>query len=267
VPGRKDARTVVIPVTGAVVPPSAKRAEVSVTVLGVTETKTFSPVTPNLSYTFTWDGKDAYGREWPGQTVADVRVGLVYDGVYENVRTFGAYGDGQAVTGDKTRQEIGLRRGYEVPLGARDQTQLGMGGWSLSEHHAYDPAGRVLYLGDGTTRYASDIGPTLRIVAGTGRFGGGGDGGQAAQAEFASPDGIAVDARGVLYVSESLGHRIRKIEKGVISTLAGTGTQGHTGEGGQRPSQTSTLRSRSPCCGMVGFASQSSMPTRCDALD
>ena len=268
-PGRKDARTVTVPVTGAVVPPSAKRAEVSVTVLGVTETKTYAPLTPNLTHTFTWNGKDAYGRDWPGQTVAEVRVGLVYDGVYQNVRTFGAYGDGEAVTGDKTRQEVGLRRGYEVPVGARDQTALGLGGWSLSEHHVYDPAGRVLYRGDGVTRYATDLGATLRIVAGSGRFGGAGDGGQATQAELASPDGVAVDAKGTIYVSESLGHRVRKIENGVISTFAGTGTQGHTGDGGpatqaniDTPRSVTVLRD-----GRVCFAEQYSDFVRCVGRD
>jgi RHS repeat-associated protein len=52
--------TFTVPVTEAVVPPSAKRAEVEVTVLGVTETKTYA-IAPNLKHTFTWNGLDAYG--------------------------------------------------------------------------------------------------------------------------------------------------------------------------------------------------------------
>lgn len=269
VPGRKDARSIEIPLTGATVPPSAKRAEITVSVLGTSETKVVSPLTPNLVHTFTWSGKDAYGRDWPGQTVAEVRVGIVYDGVYQNVRSFGAFGDGEAVTGDKTRQEIGLNRRYEVALGARDQTALGLGGWSLSEHHVYDPAGRVLYMGDGTTRYAADSGATLRIIAGTGTFGGGGDGGPATSAELASPEGVAVDGRGTIYVSETLGHRVRKIEKGIITTFAGTGTQGHTGDGGQAksanidtPRSVTVLRD-----GRVCFAEQYSDAVRCVGAD
>ena len=250
-------------------PTSAKRAEVTVSVLGMTETKVFGPLTPNLSYTFMWSGKDAYGRDWPGQTVAEVRVGLVYDGVYQNTRSFGSFGDGVAVTGDKTRQEIGLNRRYEVALGARDQTALGFGGWSLSEHHVYDPAGRVLYRGDGRTRNAADIGATLRILAGNGRFGGAGDGGPALAAELSAPDGIAVDENGVLYVSESLAHRVRKIDKGVVSTFAGTGTQGQAGDGGpataallNTPRSVTVLRD-----GRICFTEQYADDVRCVGKD
>ncbi|MBK6464596.1 MAG: hypothetical protein IPF92_26870 [Myxococcales bacterium] len=185
------------------------------------------------------------------------------------MRSFGAYGDGEALTGDKTRQEVFLRRTYEVPVGARDQTALGLGGWSLSEHHVYDPAGRVLYRGDGTTRYAADLGATLHIVAGNGRFGGAGDGGQASQAELALPDGVAVDPKGTIYVSESLGHRIRKIEGGVITGFAGTGTQGHTGDGGpatqaniDTPRAVTVLRD-----GRVCFAEQYADSVRCVGRD
>jgi hypothetical protein len=241
-PGRKDARTLTVPVTGATVPPTAKRAEVSVTVLGVTETKTFAPLTPNLTHTFTWNGKDAYGRDWPGQTVAEVRVGLVYDGVYQNVRTFGAYGDGEAVTGDKTRQEVGLRRGYEVPIGARDQTALGLGGWSLSAHHVYDPAGRVLYRGDGTTRYAADIGATLRILAGSGRFGGAGDGGPPLAADLASPDGVAWTRRGRCMSPRASGTESARSRAASSPPSRGRGHKATRGTAGPRRWQPSTRR-------------------------
>jgi RHS repeat-associated protein len=269
VPGRADARTVVIPVTGAAVPASANRAEVTVTVLGVTETQTFDSLAPNLTHTFVWNGQDAYGREWPGQTVGEVSVALFYDGVYQNIRSFGAYGDGEAVTGDKTRREIALRRRYEVPLGARDQTALGLGGWSLSEHHVYDSAGRVLYRGDGTTRRADDIGATVRTIAGNGKSGGGGDGGPALGAEFEFPEAVAMNANGTMYVAESLGHRIRKIEGGIVTTFAGTGVAGHTGEGGpatqaaiNTPASVIVLRD-----GRVCFAETYAYSVRCVGRD
>ncbi len=269
VPGRKDGSTVTVPVTGSSVPASAKRAEVSVTVLGVTDAKTFSTLTPNLTHTFTWNGKDAYGRDWPGETLAEVRVGLVYDGVYQNVRSFGAFGDGESVTGDKTRQEVTLNRRYEVRIGARDQTQLGFGGWSLSAHHVYDPAGRVLYRGDGARRTTDGIGASVRAIAGSGRYGLSGDGGPALAADFSSPDGLALDPSGTMYVSESIAHRIRKIEKGVVSRFAGTGKQGHTGDGGpataadiDTPRSVTVLRDGRMC-----FAEQYSDTVRCVGKD
>jgi RHS repeat-associated protein len=233
VPGRKDLGKIVVPVTGATVPASLKRAEVAVTVLGVTEEKTFDKATPNLTHVYSWNGKDAYGRDWPGETVAEVRVGLVYDGVYQNVRSFGAYGDGETVSGDKSRQEITLNRRYEVRIGARDQSQLGFGGWSLSAHHVYDPAGRVLYRGDGQRLTADGIGATIRVEAGSGAYGSTAEDTTAAAATFASPDAIAVDSAGAIYVAESIANRIRKIENGKVTLFAGTGEAGHTGDGGQ----------------------------------
>lgn len=126
-----------------------------------------------------------------------------------------------------------LNRRYEARIGARDQSQLGFGGWSLSAgHDFYNHAGRVLYRGDGMRRTADGIGASVRVVAGVGRYGGAGDGGPALAAEFAIPDGITLDPTGIVYVSESIGHRVRKMGKGVVTLFAGTGTQGHTGDGG-----------------------------------
>jgi len=73
---------------------------------------------------------------------------------------------------------------------------------------------------------------TLTIVAGN-TYGFGGDGGPAANARFASPSGVARDSMGNLYIADTYNHRIRKITKdGVITTIAGTGTAGFTGDGG-----------------------------------
>ncbi len=60
-----------------------------------------------------------------------------------------------------------------------------------------------------------------------------GDGGSAIQASLKHPLGVAVDRSGNVYVSEYFGHRIRKVTPtGVISTVAGTGTNGYSGDGG-----------------------------------
>ena len=50
--------------------------------------------------------------------------------------------------------------------------------------------------------------------------------GTLAVAQFNSPTGVAVDKAGVIYVADWKNQRIRKIEKGMVSTLAGDGTQG-----------------------------------------
>ncbi|MGE0131649.1 MAG: Ig-like domain-containing protein [Blastocatellales bacterium] len=64
-------------------------------------------------------------------------------------------------------------------------------------------------------------------------YGSGGDGGAAANAALFFPTGAAFDGAGNLYVSDTGNHRIRKVTpSGVISTLAGTGTAGFSGDGG-----------------------------------
>lgn len=66
----------------------------------------------------------------------------------------------------------------------------------------------------------------------------GGDGtsgyldGAALGSEFATPAAVAVDAKGNVYVADSVNHRVRMISNGIISTVAGDGTQGYTGDKG-----------------------------------
>ena len=61
-----------------------------------------------------------------------------------------------------------------------------------------------------------------------------GDGGLATAAQLNQPNGIAVDASGNIYISDSQDNRIRLVTKstGKISTIAGTGTAGYSGDGG-----------------------------------
>ena len=71
------------------------------------------------------------------------------------------------------------------------------------------------------------------IVAGTGTCGFSGDGGPATKAQLNDPNGIAFDSAGNLYFSDSNNHRIRRIDpNGIITTVAGTGAVGHSGDGG-----------------------------------
>jgi sugar lactone lactonase YvrE len=74
---------------------------------------------------------------------------------------------------------------------------------------------------------------SVQVFAGTGKCGFSGDGGPAAGAEIDDPNGIAFDAAGNLYFADSNNHRIRRIDpQGIITTVAGTGVEGHTGDGG-----------------------------------
>jgi hypothetical protein len=60
-----------------------------------------------------------------------------------------------------------------------------------------------------------------------------GDGGPATQAALNEPGGVSVDANSNLYIADTLNNRIRKVTAaGVISTVAGNGQQGYSGDGG-----------------------------------
>ncbi len=74
----------------------------------------------------------------------------------------------------------------------------------------------------------------ISTAAGTGTQGYSGDGAAAAAARLRSPIDVAVDGSGNLYIADTGNHRIRKVDAstGNISTAAGTGTQGYSGDGG-----------------------------------
>ncbi|MFI2238649.1 NHL domain-containing protein [Streptomyces chrestomyceticus] len=73
----------------------------------------------------------------------------------------------------------------------------------------------------------------VSTVAGNGVSGPKGDGGPAASAQLHDPREVAVDGAGVLYIADALNHRVRRVTAdGKISTVAGTGTAGFSGDGG-----------------------------------
>lgn len=91
--------------------------------------------------------------------------------------------------------------------------------------------------GNNVIRKISSSG-TITTVAGNGTPGFSGDGGPATSAQLDSPYGVAVDADGNLYISDTNNQRIRKVfaSNGYIYTIAGTGTSGFSGDGGNATS-------------------------------
>ena len=68
--------------------------------------------------------------------------------------------------------------------------------------------------------------------AGNGSSGFSGDGGKAIQAKLNVPAGLAFDKNGNLFIADRNNHRIRKVDnRGIITTIAGTGTAGFSGDG------------------------------------
>ena len=97
-----------------------------------------------------------------------------------------------------------------------------------------DAAGN-LFIADASNHRIRKMDPagTISTVAGTGVEGFSGDGGPATEAQLHFPAGVFVDAAGNLFIADASNHRIRKVDPaGTISTVAGTGTAGFSGDGG-----------------------------------
>ena len=78
------------------------------------------------------------------------------------------------------------------------------------------------------------VSPTgiITTVAGNGTNGFTGDNGPATTAELSGIEGVAVDSAGNLYITDSFDSRIRQVSKGIITTFAGNGTAGASGDNG-----------------------------------
>jgi hypothetical protein len=74
----------------------------------------------------------------------------------------------------------------------------------------------------------------ISTFAGNGTDGYSGDGGQATAAEMAAPTDVTIDGSGNIFFCDDANHVVRKVNtSGVVSTVAGNGTYGYSGDGGQ----------------------------------
>ena len=93
--------------------------------------------------------------------------------------------------------------------------------------------GNYVYSTDSTWTYQQKS-SIITTYAGTGVAGSSGDGGLAANAQLHGPNGLAMDLSGNLYFSDYYNNKIRLITSaGIVTTYAGTGTQGSNGDGGK----------------------------------
>jgi RHS repeat-associated protein len=183
-----------------------------------------------------------------------------------------AFGQSSFATlpGIRGRVEITLWQEQRTRVGAGwDARAQGIGGWTLDAHHAYDHGSQTLLLGTGDRYSSRDVGQvinslttgafwgltvdgqgnvwftsghqikkrapdgTVTLVAGTGVQGYSGDGGPAINARLNSPYGMDVDGQGNLYFADYGNNRIRKVSPaGIITTVAGNGAYGFSGDGG-----------------------------------
>lgn len=117
--------------------------------------------------------------------------------------------------------------GYSGDNGAATAAQI-----NQPEGVALDAAGN-LYIADfGNNVVRKVSNGVITTVAGNGTKGYSGDGGPATSAQFRAPWGVAVDTAGNLYISDFASAVVRRVSGGVITTIAGNGTQGLGGDGG-----------------------------------
>jgi subtilase family serine protease len=112
---------------------------------------------------------------------------------------------------------------------------------------AVDSVGNLFIADDANQRVRRVDAATgvITTVAGNGTQGFSGDGGPATGASLSSPENVAVDSEGNLFIADLANHRVRRVDAvtGVITTVAGNGTAGFSGDGG--PATSASLASPS----------------------
>jgi RHS repeat-associated protein len=266
-----------ISITGDSISAALKKIYLVIEVAGRRFNDGFSP-SPNLETTFTWDGKDAYGRTLQGKQPMKVSIGYAYGLTPGTTDRFGYNFDGKiTVSGPFASPNFVIWQKFDEFIGGWDARGQGLGGWTLNEHHAYDASSRTLYMGNGEKRSTGSLSGIISTVAwgngvsdvaaapdgsiyfternlsrisrldpdgnvtvvagidgGPYNFPGySGDGGPAVNAHLNRPSSVAVGPDGSLYIGDTGNNVVRKVDtNGIITTVAGNGNWGYTGDGG-----------------------------------
>ena len=273
--------------SGATVPDTLKEILVEARVAGKTYTQSLAGL-PNRTSEIVWDGLDFRGQPVTGPIDARVSIGYVYDGFYASAgdypQSFGQ--PGTQLTTVPARREVVWWKNFDMPLNRKQGTLAE--GWTLSHHHqvsAVNPATLIKgngfsasrrvdivepFAGGGTGGdawldgpaidaylpapfdtvcdgagntfvsdraanrvYKIDADGIISAVAGDGTQGYSGDGEAALSAQLNWPCGLAIGSDGSLYIADSENHCVRKVDpEGMITTIAGTGVEGDSGDGG-----------------------------------
>jgi sugar lactone lactonase YvrE len=183
-----------------------------------------STLAGNGTLGFSGDGNPATSAmlNMPDRVAVD-GSGNVYFSVAGRIRKVNGAGTISTVAGMGTA-------GFVGDGGPATSAGLSLGGLGI----AVDGAGN-LYIADTAFQRVRkvDTSGIIRTIAGTGAAGYSGDGGPATSATFNDPQALAVDNAGNLYIVDNRNNCVRKVNpSGIISTVAGTGTAGYSGDGG-----------------------------------
>jgi hypothetical protein len=150
------------------------------------------------------DGSNLFISDSGHNRIREVSSGVI--STFAGTGAFGSSGDG----GLATKAQLAIPTGVAAD----------------SLHNIY-----IADTGNSEIRQVN-TGGIINTFAGNGSFGFGGDGGPATSAKLAGPTGVAADSSGNVYISDTFNERIRQVTGGIISTLAGTGKAGFSGDGG-----------------------------------
>jgi RHS repeat-associated protein len=266
VAGYAGANAIVIPVTASnQVPASVDHIDLDVDILGRTYHKEYcmpggkgcesgaeqvaSGHATGLEYDLVWDHRDGFGRLVTGGATANVTVTYWVGATYQctmyttggggNPSEFGATYESEGGCGTAARELTPVADSEQVQVGqSANASGAGLGEWDLSVHDSYDPRTGVLHSGDGSDTSVQTVAPVLSNLAGGG--GEEGDGGRATDASLDFPQGVLERPDGSVLIADCGASKVREVmPDGTISTFAGTGQEGDSGDGG--PATAATL--------------------------
>ncbi len=184
-----------------------------------------STVVGNGTSGYSGDGGDATAAQldYPRGVVFDSNGNMyIADSNNQRIRKVDTAGIISTVAGNGTS-------GYSGDGGDATATQL-----DFPTGVAFDSSGNM-YIADSINHRVRKVDTAGKIstVAGNGTSGYSGDGGDATAAQLYNPTGVAFDSNGNMYITDNANYRIRKVDTaGKISTVAGNGTSGYSGDGG-----------------------------------
>ncbi|MBI5311218.1 MAG: hypothetical protein HZB14_09395 [Actinobacteria bacterium] len=201
-PGRTDRSRFETKLTDSDPATSLELIELTIDIEGKRHEFEFAP-SPNASYTFQWDGRDASGRQLVGTHTAYVVLKHLYPITFGVPSTAGSqawarvseYGAGDLDvrrTGVKAIvEQRSLVQVEAPPATPADWKSEPVAGWDISSHHRFDPIAQTTLRGDGTREHPDELSKTFSRFAGLVPSGGGGGG------EEVSLYGPPFDADGV----------------------------------------------------------------------
>jgi hypothetical protein len=182
--------------------------------------------TGEASYTGDGDVARRAGLNQPFDIALDRRGNLYFSEAHNHCVRRVERGSGMIITVAGTGKE-----GYSGDGGPATQAQLnspyGIALDMANNLYIVDRLNACIRMVEATTGI-------IRTIAGTGQPGYSGDGGPAPQAQLQEPNDIVLDGQGRAFIADVRGHRVRVVDlaSGIITTFAGTGEAGSTGDGG-----------------------------------